>query len=197
MGVGAVESRRAVFLDRDGVLNRNVYYADTREWESPRSERDLVLAPNAVEALRRLEAGGFLLFVVSNQPSCAKGKTSLEALEAVRRAMERLLAQGGISLAESFYCYHHPEGVVPALSIRCRCRKPSPYFLEVARDRYQLEMSRSWMVGDRDTDIECGIAARVRTVQVEPDHAGGKSGRAGPDRRASDVLQAAQLILAE
>lgn len=188
-------SGQAVFLDRDGVINRNVFYDDTGEWESPRTVADFALMKGVLPALHSLQQAGFLLFVVSNQPSYAKGKTTLANLHAIHEHLERVLLANGISLAQAFYCFHHPRGVVAELTGPCNCRKPSPYFLLEAARRHDVNLSASWMIGDRDTDIECGLAAGVRTIQVDADHPAGPAGRASPAYRAAALPEAADIIL--
>ena len=187
--------RRAVFLDRDGVINRNVYYADTGEWESPRVVSDLALMDGVLPALRSLQRANFLLFIVSNQPSFAKGKTTLDDLRAIHDEMESLLTADGIRLTEAFYCFHHPRGIVPELAVQCDCRKPSAHFLLEAARNYDLDLRESWMIGDRDTDIECGQAAGVRTIQVERDHPSARATQAVPAFKAAALPDAAALIL--
>jgi len=164
MGVDALS--KAVFLDRDGVINRNVMNPRTLAWEAPLTVEDFALAPNALAALSALRQAGFLLFLVSNQPNYAKAKASLQTLENIHRHLLNLLDQQGIEFAAFYYCLHHPQGVVPGHSGPCRCRKPSPFFLLQARDQFGLDMERSWMVGDRASDIDCGHAAGVHTVRV-------------------------------
>lgn len=161
MGTG-----RAVFLDRDGVINRNVFNPATGEYEAPLRAADFAFAPGSLKALRQLQSAGFLLFVVSNQPNYAKGKSSLAELSAIDAKMCRELAAGGVSLTATYYCLHHPEGVVPRYSGACACRKPSPYFLLRAIREFGLDAEWSWMVGDRQTDILCGRAAGVRTIFI-------------------------------
>ena len=112
-----------------------------------------MLAPNALVALRALRKAGFLLFLVSNQPNYAKAKASLETLESIHHRLLDLLDQQRIDFAAFYYCLHHPQGVVPSHAGPCRCRKPSPFFLLQARDQFGLDMERSWMVGDRASDI--------------------------------------------
>lgn len=188
--------RPAVFLDRDGVINRNIYYPDSGSWEAPRRLADLALRPDAPAAARALTEAGFVLFVVTNQPNAAKGKASRADLEAVQAAaMTGLVAEGAV-LTEAFVCFHHPEGIVPELSYRCACRKPSPFFLHEAARRHTVDLTASWMVGDRDTDIECGQAAGTRTIQIAPDHPGALHGAARPDFHAGDLAEAAAIILA-
>jgi D-glycero-D-manno-heptose 1,7-bisphosphate phosphatase len=154
--------RRAVFLDRDGVLNRNVFYADTGAWESPRTSSELVLAPGVVEGLRQLVAAGFLLILVSNQPNAAKGKCSEAELQAIHARLVALLAAEGLALDEAYYCTHHPD-----FGGACVCRKPSPHWLLCAADSFRLKLPACWMVGDRATDMECGRRAGTRTVWID------------------------------
>ena len=149
---------RAVFLDRDGVLNRNVWYPDTEAWESPRLPPEFELADRILPALAHLRDAGFVLFLVSNQPNVAKGKALPGALEAMHALLSGALADAGVVLAEAFYCTHHPDATGP-----CLCRKPSPFFLEQAARDHGLRLRESWMIGDRDTDMECGRAAGART----------------------------------
>lgn len=188
--------RPAVFLDRDGVINSNVYYPDSGRWEAPRRVVDLALRPEAPAAARALTEAGFMLFVVTNQPNAARGKATRAELDAVQAAAMAGLTIGGALLTEAFICPHHPEGVVPELSIRCACRKPSPFFLHEAARRHAVDLKASWMVGDRDTDIECGQAAGTRTIQIAPDHPGALHGAARPDFHAADLAEAAAIILA-
>ena len=196
MGIGALTSRLpAVFLDRDGVVNEDVFYPETGEWEAPLDPDHLRLRPGVLPALARLAAAGFALVLVSNQAAHAKGKVPLEQLVAVDRRLRFLLAEAGIGFTDFCYSYSHPHGVVPGFSGASLERKPSPYFLLVAAARHDLDLGRSWMVGDRATDVECGAAAGVRTIQVENPHAGDKAGGAAPDFQVADLPAAVDIIL--
>jgi len=159
----------AVFLDRDGVINANVFYADTGEMEAPRTAVDFRILPGALEAMKRLREAGFLLFVVSNQPNQCKRKATRADHDAIQAKLAATLDAEGIRVEDFFYCFHHPNGIEPSLSGPCDCRKPSPYFLNLARERYDLDMARCWMVGDRETDIGCGRAAGARTIRIADD----------------------------
>ncbi len=152
---------RGVFLDRDGVLNCNVFYEDTGAWESPRQPHEFRLAEGVVPALAKLRDAGFLLFLVSNQPNAAKGKSTAGALEAMHLLLEAELGAAGLAFSGVFYCTHHPSFTGP-----CVCRKPSPYFLEQVALRHGLSLDQCWMIGDRATDMECGRAAGTRTAWV-------------------------------
>src|SRR5437016_5707015 len=140
-----LDSRRGIFFDRDGVLNSLVYYADTAEWESPRNAQDFQLMPGALDVLSTLQQTGWLLFLVSNQPSYAKGKTSLEDLHTVHAELDRYLNESHqVSLAGVYYCYHHPQGVVPEYTRVCECRKPGIGSLLKAQAAYDLDLSACW-----------------------------------------------------
>ena len=154
--------RRAVFLDRDGVLNWNVYYRDTGAWEAPRLPHEFVLIPGALSALRVLADAGFLLFLVSNQPNCVNGKSTGAALEAMHHRLLDALAAAQVHFADFFYCTHHPRITGP-----CPCRKPSPYFLKKAAQEHHILLHESWMIGDRSTDMACGRAAGARTIWID------------------------------
>jgi D-glycero-D-manno-heptose 1,7-bisphosphate phosphatase len=200
MGVGDL-NRRAVFLDRDGVINRNVLHLDQREsaiqeYGAPRTPEEFAFAPSAIEALLRLQQSGYLLFLVSNQPDYAKRKSTIEDLKAVHRLLESELVAAGVIFADFYYCYHHPHGVVPGYSGRCECRKPSPYFLLKAKEEFRLSLEESWMVGDRVADVECGRAAGLRTVRVAEDHPAHRSaGETQADFETHDLVDAAEIIL--
>src|ERR1700751_3374323 len=184
--------KRAVFLDRDGVINRNILNPATGDHEAPLTAADFALAPGAHKALQRLQRPGFLLFLVSNQPNYAKQKSSLDELHSIDAAFQRELEAMHVKLAASYYCFHHPNGDVLEYSGECACRKPSPYFLLRASREFALDPARSWMVGDRQTDILCGQFAGVRTIRISPD--GERCENPIPDMRAPDLAAAAEII---
>ena len=185
----------AVFLDRDGVLNELVFNAVTGEYESPHAPEDLVMINGVVAALRRLAVAGFALFLVSNQPSYAKGKTTLENIREIHRRLDGFLRDNGIDFLEYFYCYHHPRAVVPAYSGPCRCRKPAPYFLLEAARAYRVDLASSWMVGDQDTDMECGRSAGCMTALVMNAHSATKRGSSRPDVTVTTLSEAVEQII--
>jgi D-glycero-D-manno-heptose 1,7-bisphosphate phosphatase len=200
MGIGRLAPaapNRAVFVDRDGVINRNVFNAETGAYESPHRPEDFHLADGAIPALARLETAGFRLFLVSNQPSYAKGKTTLAMLEAVHGRLMDALKAARITFSAFYYCYHHPESKVPGYGGPCSCRKPSPFFLFKARDEFGIDLAQSWMIGDRVTDIECGRAAGVHTIRVAEDHPATRRADEMPaEFEVRDLAQAVDIILA-
>jgi len=185
---------KAVFLDRDGVINPPVYNPETSEFESPHSPEDYSVYPMVIKAMKLLAENRYRLFIVSNQPSYAKGKTTLENLHAIEQVLSDHLSENGIFPDGFYYCYHHPDGVVAEYSIQCRCRKPGTLFLEDATERFGLITGDCWFVGDRDTDVACGKAMGMKTVQIKNKYAGKNAGNEVPDEYARDVYEAALII---
>ena len=188
---------KAVFLDRDGVLNHNVFYPDTGSYESPRTPEEFELFPNAIASLKLLVRAGFRLFLVSNQPNVAKGKSTFDELKRTHEKLQASLEASNVEFQEFFYCYHHPDSKVPELGGQCECRKPSPYFLRKAEREYGIDLSQSWMVGDRSSDVACGEAAGVSTIRVLPDYPceDVRSEMPRPTSFARDVSEAVAHVL--
>jgi D-glycero-D-manno-heptose 1,7-bisphosphate phosphatase len=185
----------AVFLDRDGVVNRGVLDRESGTYESPYRPGDVELEEGAVEGLRTLLELGRPLIVVSNQPAAAKGRVSLAELREVHERIVELLADEGIVLDDWRYCFHHPQGTVPQLSGRCPCRKPEPGLLRGAAQRHGIDLVRSWTIGDVDTDIAAGRAAGTRTILIEnPRSEHKRHGGAGENFRAADLAEAAAIV---
>ncbi len=186
---------KAVFLDRDGVINELILNPQTGEYESPLSENDLRIAPEVFSHFRNLKKAGFLLFVVSNQPNYSKGKSTLESLYRINKLLSKLMVDNCIEFSGYFYCYHHPNGVVKDYSGECLCRKPKPYYLFEAQKNFCLDMKNSWFVGDQDCDVQCGQAAGVKTILVNEICSSEKRGNSVPDYHAADLAEAVKIIL--
>jgi len=177
---------RALFLDRDGVVNELVFYPSHGEWEGPRNVRDLRMRAGAAAALREASRAGWLLFLITNQPSYAKGKCSLEDLQEVHSAVLDELKGAGVAITDSYVCYHHPESKLEGFGA-CECRKPSSFFLRQAARKYDIDLAQSWMAGDQDTDIVTGINAGCRTALLNYEHSREKRGTAQPDLICNDL----------
>ncbi len=160
------EMRRAVFLDRDGTLNRLVYYPDHGVVDSPFTASQLELLPNAAKALKLLKKKGFLLVLVSNQPGVAKGNMAKKAFAEIDRKLDSLLARGGASLDAKYYCQHHPNAVLAAFRKKCNCRKPKPGLLLQAAAAHGIDLKKSYMVGDGINDVKAGQSAGCKTVFI-------------------------------
>ncbi len=179
---------RALFLDRDGVVDELVFYPSPGEWESPRNVRDLQMRAGAAEALKEANRAGWLLFLISNQPSYAKGKCPLEDLEQVHARVLDGLKRAGVAITKDYVCFHHPQSKLEGFGA-CECRKPSPFFIREAAKTYDVDLSRSWMVGDQDTDIVTGINAGCRTALLKYEHSANKRGSTEPDLICADLAE--------
>ena len=153
--------RRALFLDRDGVINVDHGYI------SGPDQFDVM--EGVFDALRRAQKLGYLLVVVTNQSGIARGYFTEDDYRRVEDHMRAAFLAEGITFAAIYHCPHHPDGVVPALAVRCNCRKPEPgMILRAARD-HDIDLAASIMVGDKDSDIAAARAAGVgRTCLVDP-----------------------------
>lgn len=157
-------ARRAVFLDRDGVINGMVYDAEHGLVDSPQSPDQFCLLPGVGDAVRLINEMGLLAVVVSNQPGVAKGKSTPALLEATTAKMERQLAESGARLDGVYYCLHHPEAVRQEYRVACECRKPKPGLLYQAAATLGIDLSRSYVIGDGLTDVLAGKVARCTTI---------------------------------
>jgi D-glycero-D-manno-heptose 1,7-bisphosphate phosphatase len=186
--------KKAIFLDRDGVLNRLVYNPATGEFEAPHLRSQFKLKSGITQALKNLQKN-FLLFLISNQPDYAKGKTTLAELQAIHQKFHAQLLEAGIKFRDYFYCFHHPEGVVKGYARKCLCRKPSPYFIFKAQKKFRLDLKKSWLVGDQDSDIFCGQAIGIRTILINEKNSHKKRKSSQPDFVVRSLKEAAKIIL--
>lgn len=184
---------RALFLDRDGVINDLVFYPDYGEWESPRHVRDLRMREGAAAAMRAAAARGWLLFLITNQPSYAKGKCPLEDLQQVHETVVRRLRADDVPLAGSFVCFHHPDSTIDGYGA-CECRKPSPHFIIEAAARHAIDLGESWVAGDQDSDVEAGQRAGCHTALIEYEHSGSKRGSREPDIVCADLPELVRYL---
>lgn len=173
--------RRAVFLDRDGVINR----ALVREGKPypPSSLEEFEILAGVAEACAKLRASGFLLVLATNQPDVGRGALPREAVEAIHEFMQQELHLDRVEV-----CYHPGKG-----ESDCECRKPQPGMLLRAAKDLGIDLKRSWMIGDRWRDIDCGHAAGCRTILVDRGYA--EALRQPPDYRTTGLPGAAQIIL--
>ena len=154
--------QRAIFLDRDGTINRYVGFL--------RRPEELELLDGAAEAIRRINQSGYLAIVVTNQPIIARGEVTWEGLDAIHRKLETMLGHEGAYLDDILICPHHPDkgflGERLEYKIDCDCRKPKPGLLRQAAEWYNIDMENSWMIGDQPQDEEAGKAAGCQTVRL-------------------------------
>ena len=154
--------QRAVFLDRDGTINQYAGFLKNME--------DFTLIDGAAEAIRLINRSGYLAIVVTNQPVIARGDVTWKQLDEIHRKMETLLGEKGAYVDDIFVCPHHPDrgfaGEIPAYKIDCDCRKPKPGLLFQAAEKYNIDLSASWMIGDSARDVEAGRTAGCQTVRL-------------------------------
>jgi D-glycero-D-manno-heptose 1,7-bisphosphate phosphatase len=160
------QNGKAVFLDRDGVINAMVYYQDHGIIDSPFTVAQFGLLPHVGEAIRRLQEMGYRTVLASNQPGIAKGHLTGAVFAKIREKMESELARDNAFLDAQYYCFHHPEAVIKDMRVSCACRKPAPGLLLRAAEEMQINLSRSWMIGDGLTDIQAGKSAGTRTILI-------------------------------
>jgi D-glycero-D-manno-heptose 1,7-bisphosphate phosphatase len=183
-------NKRAVFLDRDGVIVEQHEYLNRPE--------DLVLIPGVGEAIARLNAAAIPVIVVTNQAGVAKGHLTLSDLEEIHARLHRELSTYKAHLDAIYYCPHHPEATVPAFLRDCPCRKPGIGMFEKARDEHGIDLDASYLIGDATGDILAGKRARCRTILVATGFGGSdKRYEVEPDLRVADLPEAVELILAE
>jgi D,D-heptose 1,7-bisphosphate phosphatase len=158
------EDTKAVFLDRDGVINELVYHQEQEIIDSPFTPAQFRLLPNVGEAIKKLQETGYKVILVSNQPSLAKGTISENVFAAIRSKMSEELGKSGVSLDGEYYCFHHPEGRIKKFTTNCECRKPKPGMLLQAANDMRLDLSQAWMIGDNLSDIKAGKGAGTKTI---------------------------------
>jgi D-glycero-D-manno-heptose 1,7-bisphosphate phosphatase len=173
---------RAVFLDRDGVINRALERASKPY--PPRNLAEFEILPEVPAALARLKAAGFLLVVATNQPDVGRGTLKQEIVEQIHVHM---LAQLPIDRVE--VCFHAGQGASD-----CDCRKPKPGMLRRAAAELDLDLSQCWMVGDRWRDVDCGHAAGCKTIFIDRGYA--EELKQKPDFSARNLAEAVDIILA-
>lgn len=174
--------RHAVFLDRDGVINRALE-RDAKPYP-PRNLGEFEILPEVPDACARLKAAGFLLVVATNQPDVGRGTLAKEIVEEIHAHM---LARLLIDRVE--VCYHPGKGASD-----CDCRKPKPGMLRRAAVELKIDLSQSWMVGDRWRDVDCGHAAGCKTIFIDRGYA--EELKQKPDFSARNLAEAADIILA-
>jgi D,D-heptose 1,7-bisphosphate phosphatase len=180
--------RKAIFIDKDGTLIKDVPYNVDPEL--------IVLEPYAGKAMQLFQEQGFMLVVVTNQSGIARGYFREEQLAGVQQKINALLGEYKVQFDGFFYCPHHPEGTIFPYAIDCHCRKPNPGMLQTAAAQLGIDLKQSWMIGDILHDIEAGNQAGCRSLLINNGHE--TEWKLNPLRQplyvASDLLDAAQFI---
>lgn len=184
--------QRAIFLDRDGTMNVSKGFISKAD--------DLELIPGTIDAIKAINKSGALAIVITNQPVIARGECSFEELHNIHNKLKTLLGKKGAFVDDIFYCPHHPdkgfEGEVPELKFDCECRKPKTGMIEEAVKKYNIDLSKSYMVGDSTMDLETARNAGIKSVLVNTGFAGndGKYDRSC-DIEAKNLFDAVEKII--
>lgn len=162
--LNSCNQRPAIFLDRDGVINKEVNLLNREE--------QMELIPGAAEAIRLINKSDYLAIVVTNQPVIARNLCSFEELDRIHMRMETLLGQEHAYINALYFCPHHPDSGYPEerreFKIKCDCRKPAPGMLLKAAEEWNIDMGNSYMIGDSDRDLQAGVNAGVKkSVLIE------------------------------
>jgi len=156
--------RRAVFLDRDGTLNPDPGYISNPD--------DFDLFPGVPQALARLKKAGYLLILITNQSGISRGLITRQQLDLVHQKMQNLLAAADANLDAIYFCPHHPEHPLNGIAV-CECRKPQPGMIRQAMKDFDIDLTKSYVIGDRSKDIQIAINAGVRPICIRPQPAAG------------------------
>jgi D-glycero-D-manno-heptose 1,7-bisphosphate phosphatase len=164
--MAAGRTNKAVFLDRDGVVNELIYFAEHGRIDTPLNPRQFRLISGVAAGIKTLQQYGFRVVIVSNQPGIAKGQLTPTMFERLVKRMRRLLKKEGVEMDAEYYCLHHPSAIKVEYQKTCSCRKPNPGLIVQAVREGGLDIKASFMVGDGLTDIEAGRRAGCRTVLI-------------------------------
>ena len=186
--------RRAIFLDRDGIINEEV--------DQLSRVKDLKIYNFAAKAIKKINNSDYLTVVITNQPMIAKGFLTEEDLEEIHKKLETELGRGGAKIDAIYYCPHHPErgfnGEIPELKIKCNCRKPEIGLFLKAKEELNIDLEKSYLIGDKTSDILAGKRAGCKTILVKTGY-GGKDNAFSikPDFIAKNLLGATKIIYAQ
>lgn len=182
--------QKAIFLDRDGTINvLKGHLSDINQFE---------LISDASQAIKLINASGYLAIVITNQPVISRGGLTFEGLDEIHKKMETLLGKDGAYLDAIYFCPHYPEsgfeGEVKELKIDCDCRKPKIGMLLKAKERFNIDLEKSWFIGDSDLDILCGQNGKTKTILIKQE---GKEYKSSPDYKVKSLLEAVNTALGD
>ena len=180
---------KAVFLDRDGTIIEDVGYMSSPE--------QIQFIPGSIEAIKKLKEAGYKVVVITNQAGIARGLITEDMLQTIDKVLHKWILNAGAHLDGIYYCPHHPEhGVYPYKQV-CECRKPHPGLIKRAQKDLNIELSHSFMIGDKATDVAAGKRAGTKTIFVMTGRGKNEKERLieKPDHIAENLNQAVNWIL--
>ena len=184
--------QKAIFLDRDGTINKLVGYLTNKD--------DFELIDGVIDAIRKINRSEYLCIVITNQPIIARGDSTVDNLEEIHKRMETILGREGVFIHELYYCPHHPDkgfpGEVPELKIDCECRKPKIGMLTEASKDFNIDLSKSFVIGDSTSDIMMAKNAGCKSILLNTGEAGNDCKfDVKSDMIANDLLDAINMII--
>lgn len=153
---------KAVFFDRDGVLNKDIGYLSKID--------DFLWIDGAIEVIKKYNDKKYYVFVITNQSGVARGYYTIDDVENLHRWMNEDLKKYNAHIDEFFYCPHYKNGIINKYSYECKCRKPKPKMINDACKKYNIDKRESFLVGDRDSDIECANNAGIKGLKFLGDN---------------------------
>lgn len=180
---------KAVFLDRDGTIVEDVGYMNSPD--------QIRFIHGSIEAIKKLNEAGYKVVVITNQAGVARGLITEDMLQTIDKTLHKWILNGGAHLDGIYYCPHHPEhGVYPYKQV-CECRKPHPGLIKRAHRDLDIDLSQSFMIGDKATDVEAGRSAGTKTVFVLSGRGKQEKARLNgkPDHIADNLLAAVKWVL--
>jgi len=179
--------QKCIFLDRDGVINVHNGYCTTPE--------KFILHQGAGEAIKMINQSEYLAIVVTNQGKISRGWCTEETLREIHNKMETQLSKHGAYVDAIYYCPHHPKGTIKELAIDCECRKPKAGMFLKAAEKFNINFSKSWLIGDSSTDIIAGQAVGVKTIKLPATEAKSDVPRCHPDYICENLIEAVKIII--
>lgn len=189
---------KAVFLDRDGVINELIYYQEQGIIDSPFKVEQFRILPGVGQAIKKFREFGYKVVVASNQPGIGKGHMTEYTFNAIKQKMKDELAKEGVFIDGEYYCFHHPASKIERFKVNCECRKPKSGLLIQAAKDMDIDLFHSWMIGDGLLDIKAGKNAGCQTIllgrmKCELCHLMDEED-ARPNAICSDLLEVARII---
>jgi D-glycero-D-manno-heptose 1,7-bisphosphate phosphatase len=180
---------KAVFLDRDGTIVEDIGYMNSPD--------QIQFIPGAIEAIKKLNQAGYKVVVITNQAGVARGLITEDMLQTIDKTLHKFILNGGAHLDGLYYCPHHPEHGTYPYKQACECRKPHPGLIKRAHRDLDVDLSRSFMIGDKATDVEAGKRAGTKTILVLSGRGLQEKNRLKdtPDKIADNLGQAVDWIL--
>ena len=178
---------RAVFLDRDGTIIEDVGY--------PHERSQIKFLPGVSTAIGLLNENGFKVIVITNQAGVARGYFTEETVKAINRYIQESLAKERAIIDMVYYCPHHVEGVIEEYRQECYCRKPNPGMIEQAVRDFGIDLKKSFVIGDKASDIEAGRRAGCKTILLANEDSPGKETAIKSDHIATDLYEAVKWLV--